>query len=200
MKYDEKKREIIIDKQLNNLDKFVLDFVSLIGNYVIVSGYVSILFGRSRATEDVDLLIPKLTYTEFQKLWDKIDNNFECINILDSEKAFKMLEEHAIRFAKKGRFIPNIEFKIIKTDLDRYSFENRIKVILGKNILFISPLEMQIAFKLFLAAEGTDEELKIDKDVEDARYIYRLFKGKINKEELLKITDKLNIRDKLKWL
>lgn len=38
------------------------------------------------------------------------------------------------------------------------------------------------------------------KDVEDARYIYKLFSNKINKEELLEIVNKLNIADKLKWL
>jgi hypothetical protein len=48
MQYLIDKKEIILDKELNNLDKFVIDFVSLLDNYVIVSGYVSILFGRSR--------------------------------------------------------------------------------------------------------------------------------------------------------
>ena len=161
MEYKEKEGKIILDKQLNNLDKFVFDFVSLLEDYVIVSGYVSILLGRSRATEDVDLLVPNM---------------------------------------KKGKPVPNIEFKFIKNDLDIYSFENKLKVIIGKNIFFISPLEMQIAFKLFLAADGTKKELRIDKDVEDARYIYKLFSNKINKEELLEIVNKLNIADKLKWL
>jgi len=54
MEYYNEKGEIKINKELNNLDKFVLDFISLLEEYVIVSGYVSILLRRSRATEDVD--------------------------------------------------------------------------------------------------------------------------------------------------
>lgn len=200
MEYNKEKKEIILSKKPNNLDSFVLDFVSCLDSYVIVSGYVSILLGRSRATEDVDLLIPRLNKEDFRKIWKRInDNGFWCINTSVFEDAFKMLEEHAIRFAKKEP-VPNIEFKIIKTDFDRYSFENRLKIIVDKDILLISPLEMQIAFKLFLATNGTDEELRTDKDVEDARHLYRLFMDKINKDELVKIADKLDIIKKLEWL
>ena len=59
---------------------------------------------------------------------------------------------------------------------------------------------MQIAFKLFLAADGTEGELKSDKDIEGARHLYRILKDKINKAEMINIIDKLNVRKKLKWL
>ena len=52
----------IIEKELSNLDNFVHQFIGLLESlkieYTIVSGYVSILLGRSRGTEDVDILIP----------------------------------------------------------------------------------------------------------------------------------------------
>lgn len=200
MEYNPEKKEVILNRELNELDKFVIDFCKILDDYVIVSGYVSILFGRSRATEDVDLLIPPMNFEEFDKLWKKIEKNgFECINTLDIQEAFDMLKEHAIRFARKTP-VPNMEFKIIKNDFDDYSLKNKIKVLIHKDALFVSPLEMQIAFKLFLAADGTDEELRTDKDVEDARHLYGLFEDKINKDELLKIIDKLDIRKKLDWL
>jgi len=201
MEFNLSKKEIILEKRLNDLDRFVLGFCGLLGNYVVVSGYVSILFGRSRATEDVDLLIPKIKKLEFKELWKRIySSGFECLNTTDVDEAFKLLDEYAIRFSRKGNFVPNMEFKMIKNDIEAYSFSNKIKVIIGKENLFISPLEMQIAFKLFLAAEGTNREIKIDKDIEDARYLYKLFLEKINKEELLNLLDKLNIKERIKWL
>ncbi len=201
MEFNPSKKEIILERQLNTLDRFVLDFCKLLDNYVVVSGYVSILFGRSRATEDVDLLIPKIKKSEFKELWNRISSSdFECLNTTDVNEAFRLLDEYAIRFSKKGNFVPNMEFKMIKNDIEEYSFSNKIKVIIGKENLFISPLEMQIAFKLFLAAEGTNKEIKIDKDVEDARYLYKLFLEKINKEELSNLLDKLNIKERIKWL
>jgi len=201
MEYNKEKREIKLERELSNLDKFVLDFVSLLDEYVIVSGYVSILFGRSRATEDIDLLVPKLNKEDFLKLWEKIyKNNFECINTSNADEALNMLDKHAIRFAKKGMAVPNMEFKIIKTDLDKYAFENKIKVALKKGMLFISPIELQIAYKLFLAADGTDQELQSDKDIEDARHLYKLFKEKIDKKEFSLFLDRLNVKGKLRFL
>lgn len=201
MRYNVLKREIICEKILSNLDKFVLDFVSCVEDYVIVSGYVFILLGRTRATEDVDLLIPQMTERDFLKFWKEIYNlGFWCINTSEPEKAFNLLKGHAIRFAKEGRPVPNIEFKIIKNDLDRYSYENRIKVVLKDCVFFISPLELQIAYKLFLAADGTDEELQSDKDIEDARHLYKLFKDKINKDEFVGFINQLNIKKRLRLL
>ena len=204
MEYDAKNRRIILGKIINELDKFVIDFLSIMdkySDYVIVSGYVSILLGRSRATEDVDILVPKIKFAKFKEMFNElIKSEYECANTTNIDEAYKMLDDFAIRFFKKGCPRPNMEFKIIKTDLDRYSFENRIKVVLKEKTLFISPLEMQIAYKLFLAADGTDEELSSDKDIEDAKHIYLLFKDKINKGELLLLLDKLKIRWKIKWL
>lgn len=192
MKYDTSKKEINLDRFISKLDKFVLNFTKILEKnspYVIVSGYVSILFGRSRATEDVDLLIPPLNKMKFSKIWNSMYmNNFECLNTSNEDEAFKMLEEHAIRFAVKANPIPNIEFKIIKTDLDKYSFENKIKALIGKDMLFLSPLEMQIAYKLFLGS---------DKDIEDAKHLYVLFNEKLNKEELTNLSNKLKVIDKL---
>lgn len=180
MEYNAEKKEIILKRKLNKLDKFVIDFISILekyADYVIISGYVSILLGRSRATEDVDLLIPKIDKQTFDKIWEDLHiNNFECVNAVKAENAFETLNKNAIRFCIKRKFIPNIELKFIKNDLDRYSFEERIKVLLNEGFLHISPIELQIAYKLFLGSE---------KDIEDAKHMYELFKEKINKEKLL---------------
>jgi len=192
MEYDADKKEIKLDKILNNLDRFVLDFVKLIDEYVIVSGYVSILLGRSRATEDVDLLIPSMDFLEFSDIWRKAhENSFECLNTSNMKEAFDMLSSHAVRFAKAGDPVPNIEFKIIKNELDRFSFENRIRVIVNSQVFYISPIELQIAYKLFLGSE---------KDIEDAKHIYNLLNGKINKQELLYSLKKLNVEEEFGFL
>ncbi len=176
------KKQLLIDKELNELDKFVIEFTRLLPEYVLVSGYVSILTGRSRGTEDIDLLVPKLDFNSFKSIWDKIyQNKFECINTEDVVEAFDLLKEHAIRFARIGKAIPNMEFKLIKTKEDFYSLSNKLKVILKKDILFISPLEMQIAFKLNLGKQGNE------KDLEDAKHLYELFKDNLNREELIRL-------------
>jgi hypothetical protein len=187
MEYNVNKKEIKLDRELNNLDKFVIDFCKLLPSYVIVSGYVSILFGRSRATEDVDLLLPKMSLEDFKKIWSKIINaGFECLNTSNPEEGFNMLNDHAIRFSRKNKPLPNMKFKLIKNNIEEYSFSNKIKAVIKKDSLFISPLEMQIAFKLFLAKGGNE------KDIEDAKHIYDLFNEKLKKEELFRLIKQLN--------
>lgn len=77
-----------------------------------------------------------------------------------------------------------MEVKFPKNELDIWTLENKKKVILNNEILFISPLELQIPFKLFLGSE---------KDIEDARYLYRLFKDKLNTGLLKEFNRKFNI-------
>ena len=63
------------DKNLSELDKFVKDFIPVLKKhvkYVIVSGYVAILFGRNRNSEDVDIIIEKPDFNIFEELWDEI--------------------------------------------------------------------------------------------------------------------------------
>jgi hypothetical protein len=191
MEYNPNKKEIKLSRKLSELDSFVIDFCKLLGDkYVLVSGYVSIIFGRSRATEDVDLLIPRLSFDEFEILWKTIEGaGFECLNTLDIREAFEMWKEHAIRFAKLGKPIPNMEFKMMKKPEDEYSFKNKLDVILGNDKLKISPLEMQIAYKLDLGSE---------KDLEDAKHLYELFKEKLNNPELLKLVKQLNVENNFK--
>lgn len=191
MEYNISKKEIKLNRKINQLDKFVIDFTSLLDEYVIVSGYVSILFGRSRATEDIDLLAPITGLNNFKRLWSNIHKNgFECLNTSKAEDGFSMLKEHAIRFAKKGNPLPNIEFKLIKNEVDKYSYNNKIKVILETGEIFISPIEMQIAYKLFLGSE---------KDLEDAKHLYKLFDN-INKEELNNLISKLKVKEKFRLI
>lgn len=188
MEYNINKKQIKLDRNLNELDNFVIDFCSILDKYVLVSGYVSILFGRSRATEDVDLLIPPLAKEEFSLLWKKIEKSgFECLNTSKIDEALDILKESAIRFARKNKPLPNMEFKIMKNDIERYSYENKLKVILKLGEIFISPLEMQIAYKLFLGRKGNE------KDIEDAKHIYNLFLEKINKKELIRLINELNV-------
>jgi len=190
MEINLEKKEIILNKNINELDKFVLDFCSNLNDYVLVSGYISILFGRSRATEDVDLLISKMPLEKFKEIW-KIskEKGFECINTLNVEDAFKMLDEYAIRFCRKGKPIPNMEFKRSSNEVHEYSLKNKIKVKLKDGFLFISPIEMQITYKLMLGKEGNE------KDLEDAKHLYELFKESINKEELFTLINKFGVEE-----
>ncbi len=171
------KRTLHLDKVLNELDLFVLDFISIVEkyvDYVIISGYVSILLGRSRATEDIDIFIRPFSKEQFLKFYaDLLHHKYWCLNGEDQDELFAYLQEGlALRFAQHQQTIPNFEVKFTKKYLDEASFTDRITVQTDKGNLFISSLERQIAFKRYY--------LKSEKDLEDANHIEKVFKDYIN--------------------
>jgi len=190
-----KGRDIIFDKELNHLDKLAIDFCAVLNKlkvkYVIISGYEAILFGRNRASEDIDMFIEKLSKEKFGQLWEGLQKEgFWCMNA-EMDEAFSLLEDWlAPRFARKGEAYPNMEVKYAQKDLDFYSLSNKVKVILRGSEIYIGPLELNIAFKLRL---GTD------KDIEDARFLYKLFGEKLHeldKESLLSFVRLMKVEDK----
>lgn len=167
--YDE--NEISIEKVLNPLDDVALAFARCLGKlkYTYMSGYVAILFGRSRNSEDIDLFLEHLSRENFIELWGTlVKEGFECINAETAEEAYDdyLSKNTALRFAIVGTFIPNVEVKFPGKPLDEWSLGNRKRVRLNERTLYISPLEIQIPFKLHLGS---------DKDIEDARYLYKIF-------------------------
>jgi len=180
----------IEDKVISALDRFVLDFIHLLEkytDYVIVSGYVPILFGRSRGTEDIDILIKRFDEDVFTQFYDLlIKKGYYFLNPEDSHGLYEMLCEClGIRAAKEDTIIPNVELKFVKNDLDDFSIGKKIKVMLSdKKYLFISPIELEIPYKLYLGS---------DKDIEDAVYLWGIFKDKIDLNILNRFMKKLNV-------
>jgi len=196
MEYLREKREIILkNKVLNELDKFALDFVNVIQHYtdyVIISGYVSILLGRSRATEDIDIFIEKINFEKFSNMYESLEKKgFWCLNSDNKFTLFQYLQDGlAIRFSKKGIPIPNFEVKFPKDELDDSVFSDFITVNLSKGKIKISSLERHIAFKEYY--------LGADKDKEDAKHIEEIFKSQIDYDKINKLKELIKERNK-KW-
>jgi hypothetical protein len=163
------------------LDRFVFDFCNILEKnkirYVVVSGYVAIVFGRSRNTEDIDILIEHIDFEDFEKLWKILIKKYTCLNTKNVKSAYfdYLLNKTAIRFSEKSNFIPNIEFKFLKDEKDAYCLKNAVELRINKRRIFISPIELQIAYKLALGSI---------KDIEDARFLFKLFEEDIDKKEL----------------
>lgn len=178
---------IRIDKELSELDAFALDFVRIVekyAEYVIVSGYVSILLGRARASEDIDIIIQEIPEKKFHTMVDELtENGFECLNT-DSEQYAYLKEKTAVRFAKIGTVIPNIELKFPKNKIGEMALKNRIRVEIREKELYISQLELQIAFK--------EQVLRSPKDLEDARHLRNITRANIDNKLIKRYEETLN--------
>ena len=172
---------ILEDYELTNLDKMVIEFSSIIEKYteyVIVSGYVSILFGNSRETLDVDFIYKDLSrkeefVKELKKSFYWSEKNLE--ESLNKEQRISL-------FHKKSQWY--IDLKKSKSIFDELSLKERIKLNLNDKILYIAPIELQICYKI--------SQLGSDKDIKDAAYLYEFFKEKIDMQKLNRCADMMN--------
>jgi len=180
MKFVDKKT-IKIGKLPTILDKFVVNFCRILekhAKYVVVSGYVSILFGRARATEDIDILIEKMPQEKFYVLYSYLTKKgYWCVNAKTRENAYQMIKDNiGIRFAKRGNLIPNAEIKFAKNKLEKETLSENLTAVLPMGKIKISRIEQQIAYKEIV--------LGSQKDIEDARHLEIIFKDKIDKRLL----------------
>ena len=194
MEYKLEHGTLRLDKVLSDLDKLVLDFVSVLVDskirYVIISGYVAIFFGRSRTTEDIDVFVEKMGRKKFNAFYSKlIGNGYWVINAANEAEAFDLLMDSlAIRAAKKDKVVPNFEIKLPKKDTDFFSLDNAMKVVVNGKTLLMSPFEMQIPFKLWLGSE---------KDIEDAVHLYTLFNDRLDKRLMARVGSRLGVKGKM---
>jgi hypothetical protein len=169
--------EIIVKRELSELDNLVMDFVKMLTNhnikYVITIGYPETIYGRNRLCKDIEILIRSITFEKFLKLWLELENSYECLNIDDPVDAYNgyLRNHHAIRIIKNGTSAPVVVLRFVKSELDRALLKYRKKVSIDDKILFISSLETLIPYKLFSGVEV---------DIEDAKFLYKRFKKELN--------------------
>jgi len=185
------KNTIKIDKEINELDILVCSFVKILEkhtDYVIVSGYVAILLGRDRGTEDIDIIIPKIDKQKLSLIYNSlISESYWCLNSSDIDDLYQLLiSRSSIRFAPEPKVSPNFELKFSKDYYDDMALKNPIIMQLGGESLKTSFLELQVAFK--------EEVLKSNKDIEDANHIRLIAKGHLNESLINDYKKKLRSR------
>jgi hypothetical protein len=166
--------ELKISKTITKLDKFAFDVVDIIqkyAKYVIISGYVSIFFGRSRATEDIDMFIDTIEYKKFFKMYSEfVSKDFE-FTIANPESLYhEYLEQDVpINVWRKGFPLLRMKIKFALKPSQKQVLNNPVKVFIGGKQINFGPIESQIAYKRYI--------LKSEKDLEDARHLEIVFEG-----------------------
>ncbi|MBI4441419.1 hypothetical protein HY639_04585 [Candidatus Woesearchaeota archaeon] len=115
------------------LDTFVTEFCGVIErhtSYIIVSGFVAIAAGRTRGTEDIDMILPRLKKEPFLDLHrDLLAHNFVGMLSDDPTELYEYLHEGvSIRYTWKDRPLPEMEIKFTKDELDTYQLQTRQKI------------------------------------------------------------------------
>jgi len=188
-------KTIIINRDLTELDIFLRDFLEILKkyfDYLVVSGFVSISTGRTRGTEDIDVLVEIDEKEKLNRLFKELDEKgFWCYQGEDYTEVQDYIKNfNCIRFARKGEMFPNIEFvPINETKKAKYfEFTHPQKIKIDGFEFKIPPIEFEILYKEII--------LTGKKDIEDARHLRVFFSDIIDDkkfEEYKKI-----IEDELK--
>lgn len=173
---------IVINRELTELDFFVKDFLDVLkkhSDYLIVSGFVSISTGRTRGTEDVDVLVPVMNKDKFEKLFDDLQNKgFWCYQADSVEEAYPyILTLQNIRFARVKEMFPNMEMiPIDETKKTKFfEFKHPQKVRVQDFEFKIPPIEFEILYKEIV--------LGGKKDLADAKHLRAFFADILKREK-----------------
>ena len=188
---------LTVSRELSELDKDVLEFTQILDacdvNYVIVSGYVAILTGRSRSTEDIDVILESLSEVETEQLVTELKDRGYWGMAMPLDEMYSMLSEGSrIRIAEEGVMYPNFETWFVSNDVEREALSNPLTVTFDEGQIEISPLELQIAYKLRLAQAADSLS---GKDFEDALHLYLTFEERFNTEQLETYVKELGVED-----
>jgi hypothetical protein len=182
---------LVIDRTPSELDEMVLEFTEILDEvdveYVIVSGYVAILTGRSRATEDIDIVTERLSEERTTALAERLREAGYWGATMPLDELFETLSDNVRqRVAEEGTMIPNVELWFAKNDYEQTALADPLVANVADREIAISPFELQIAYKLFLGAE---------KDFEDALHLYQVFEEQLDEDRLRRYVTELEVTD-----
>jgi len=169
------------------LDKFVEDFCNVVEKhcrYIICSGFVAIAHGRTRGTEDIDMIIEKLSKEQFLRFHnDLINAGFKCMQSDSGEVIYStyLNKGNSVRYVINNDSYapPEMEIKFPKDELDMEQLRQRIKLPLTQLDVYFSSVESNIAFK--------EEYLGTEKDFEDAKHLRIIYHGKFDEDKVNEI-------------
>jgi len=148
-------RGLVVDRAPNRLDELAVGFSEILSrldvDHVFVAGYVAILAGQSRSTEDIDVFVERCSAERVDEIVDELERERYCGPAMPlSEMYGNLANDTNTWVAPDGEMTPHIEVKFPSDEFDEASLRNAIDAHVGDHTIPIGPLELQIAYKLSL--------------------------------------------------
>jgi hypothetical protein len=182
---------LVVERDPNELDRLALAFSALLDEFgiqhVYVAGYVAVLAGRARSTEDIDVFIERIDESTANELAARLESEGFWGPAMPLASTYEMLAGgDNIWVAPTDQMTPHLEIKFVRDQFDRASLANAMTAQIDGESLPIGPLELQIAYKLSL---GTPT------DIEDAVHLYTTFEEGLTTARLETWVRRLDVED-----
>lgn len=183
--------ELVVERSPNELDELAIAFSTLLSRldveHVFVSGYLAILTGRARATDDIDVLIDRLSEEEIARLVTELEENGYWGPAMPLEEMYGNLSTGTnIWVAPIDQMTPHLEVKFPTDEFDWASLSNAIDAHIAGETIPVGPLELQVAYKLYLGSQ---------KDLEDAAHLYVMFGETLSTAALESWAERLDVTE-----
>lgn len=135
---------LVVERELNQLDELAIGFSEILRQFdighVYIAGYVSILAGRARATEYVDVLIEQIDEEAADELAAKLGEEGFWGPAMPLSSTYEMLDSgDNIWVAPMDQVTPHLEVKFARDEFDRASLENAMTARIGGKTIPIGP-------------------------------------------------------------
>ena len=188
--------ELIVEREPTALDRLAVDASTVLStldiDHAFVAGYVAILSGRSRGTEDIDVIIERLDASRAADLGDAFSEaGFWGAAMPLSDLHATLSEDANLRVARDGEVIPNVELSYAGDEFDRASLRSPTRARIGDAEIPIGPLELGIAYKLYLGTRT---------DFEDALHLHAMFEEQLRTADIEEWVRKLGVEEEYERL
>jgi hypothetical protein len=185
-------RGLVVDRDPNRLDELAAGFSAVLSrldiDHVFVAGYVAILAGRSRSTEDIDVFIERCSAERIDELVAELENEGYWGPAMPlSETHGNLSNGTNIWIAPDGEMTPHLDVKFPSDEFDDASLANAVDAHVGGHTIPIGPLELQIAYKLSLGGRT---------DLEDAAHLYTVFGETLSRARLETWVERLDVEER----
>ena len=189
-------RGLVVDREPNRLDELAVGFSEVLSrldiDHVFVAGYVAILAGRSRSTEDIDVFVERCSAERINELVAELEREGYWGPAMPLSETYGNLSKGTnIWVAPDGEMTPHLEVKFPSDEFDNASLANAVDAHVGGHTVPIGPLELQIAYKLSLGSRT---------DLEDAAHLYTLFGETLSRDRLETWVERLDVEDRYERL
>jgi hypothetical protein len=183
--------ELVVERSPNELDELATAFSELLSQlnveHVFIAGYVAVLTGRAGATDDIGVLIERLSEEGIDRIVGVLEANGDWGPAMPLDETYGNLSSGTnIWVAPDGRITPHLEVKFPSDESDRASLSNAIDAYVGEGTTPVGPLELRITYKLYLGGQ---------KDLEDAARLYGLFRQSLRPDRLEPWVERLDVTD-----
>lgn len=191
-----RKDELIVSREPNELDELAIAFTAILDElgieHVYVAGYVAVLTGRPRTTQDIDVLLERIDEAQADHLVERLAADGMWGPAMPLDHLYEMLSRgDDIWVAPAEQVIPHIEAKFVSDEADAEAIDHPVTARIAGEAVPIGPMELQIADKLYLGSP---------QDFEDAVHLYALFEESLRGAELERWVGKLGVDPELERL